>query len=1215
MPEDADRVSQSLPVNAGSCPGDDHVPGEKAATVRVSAFLNSMPRWVLKIPCGLQRFLRSILIYHGRNDDPTCTGGATWPMPLPFPEVFRAGGNLVADAHLKRLTCLQVCTFDWLFLGMPDGAPRALRLGASLTARQWKAVRNLMHLSVDSNTPELVTAIDMGRAAAKVENFQDQVGALARAIDSLQGGFGPYGRMANTVPGVFEGDFRFGKLVGTVDVDLPQPAKPLVASRLHFTETPSFNPRPYFDDSTLELYDFPLSKGNDAADVPEPPLVRVRATREERVKLFRKMAECKMLEPLLPGTFPDKFRSGLFAVPKDESRDRMVLDARPANLLSKGQSKWCGAMASASTLSQIHLEDTEVLVCAGEDLKDYFYQFMVNGERTARNVLAGGLTLEEGRFVFGREVPDCDGVVEVGLSTLAMGDKCACEYAQCSHVSILLQHGVCAQDELLCLRNPLPRGLLQVGIIIDDLVVLEKILRSRFESDAFEAITLESSRRTASAREAYEKVGLRNNPKKGFEGSTSGKFWGIEIDGDKGFLRCAGSRMWPTMMITLRVASLGLATISLLESLAGSWVALLGVRRRMFSILDCIFDPLGAGANPKDVVRLSDAMKSELLSICILAPLAVVNLRAAYADFVSATDASSGCMAGVQAKVPVGVVTELSRHTLRQGVWTRLLPPEKAWLREHDLLAEDDELPAEGYRTHPLWEVMARFPCYVEKWRKLARRRVHINILELKAHLEEERRLCNSHNHLRVPFGLDSQVSLGAVVKGRASSKALNLQLKASMCYPIGADIYGMYMYFASASNRADGPTRDGDPAAPDLPEPAWWSELASGSTELFDVWMKKSGAPDPTEGVPLSEIAGQTVVSKEDMKTSSKLPRHVKREERKERTELAENFFTGSLSAEAMALLKTFKKEQFFVPAGFNGFHEAGALDLFSGSCGVAKRLVKHGCPWVLTFEWSRGSGENLLDNNLRRRIVKVLEMKLVKVMGAAPICSSFSVAITPPVRSRRYPRGIPGLRLSMRLKVQQGNSHNDFVKDLVELCLVLELFFWVENPDTSFWWQQRRWSDFRSPDSPYCFRLAFCRFGTPWKKMTRIATNTSLAGRRMLCRCGQHGHLQLRGMHPTRRIPWTLVAQPYPRGLNNLLALASCSAAAWCDEKKLNVAACAKVNAVVGEAANPGPRARRGWHSFSLEERPMLSAQTVAMESRLLSEFVAGALVQSRV
>ena len=262
---------------------------------------------------------------------------------------------------------------------------------------------------------------------------------------------------------------------------MPDPnAKPLYADRLVFPDKPGFDPAPYFDESTLDLYKFPLTRCRDPESVGEPPPVQLRAAPGEKVKLLRKLAESGLLVPIPEGAYYDKFRSGLFGVPKDAVRDRMVLDGRPGNMLDRGQTKWCHAMANASALCGLHLQPDEVLVCGGADLKDFFYQFVVEDERCARNVLRGNLTISEAKLVFGPGFTWPCSSVAIGLSSLAMGDTCAVEYAQCAHLSVMLQHGVCDISHLLTLRGSIPRGGFQVGIIVDDLILLEKVLRSSF---------------------------------------------------------------------------------------------------------------------------------------------------------------------------------------------------------------------------------------------------------------------------------------------------------------------------------------------------------------------------------------------------------------------------------------------------------------------------------------------------------------------------------------------------------------------------------------------------------------------------------------------------------------------------------------------------------------------------------------------------------------
>ena len=108
----------------------------------------------------------------------------------------------------------------------------------------------------------------------------------------------------------------------------------------------------------------------------------------------------------------------------------------------------------------------------------------------------------------------------------------------------------------------------------------------------------------------------------------------------------------------------------------------------------------------------------------------------------------------------------------------------------------------------------------------------HINLLELKAFLKEEKRLCNIYQQKRCLSALDSQVCLGALVKGRSSSPSINRALRCSLAYPIGASFHNYFMYFLSEENRADGPSRH---KVPDPPDIAPQSGLMTSSREISD--------------------------------------------------------------------------------------------------------------------------------------------------------------------------------------------------------------------------------------------------------------------------------------------------------------------------------------------------------------------------------------------
>eukprot|EP00438_Fugacium_kawagutii_P011960 Skav219331 [mRNA] locus=scaffold1957:475156:479430:- [translate_table: standard] len=1131
-------------------------------------------------------------------------------MPLPFPEVFQSGSHGSNDAPWKRLVCMQVLVLNWLSLGKPKVAPSEITLGSTLTSRQWRAVRNLQYLSRDGNTPEFIAA--SGRSASKVQSWDKELGVLWRAANCIARPEKAYfgGSLSRVEAHGDGGPSRCGHIVGEVEAASLHGAKPLVADRLVFPKGPRFDPRPFFCQSTLKRYDCPLEDGLDPGEAEVPPVVRVRAERKEMVELFKKMAASKMLKILDEGSFLPDFRSGMFAVEKDADRDRMILDGRPANLVDKPQRKWTRALAASSCLCDFELAEDYNMICSGADLKDYFYQFQVNDQRCARNVLACELTKAEVGYIF--DLKDYDGSTAVGLSTLAMGDRNACEYAQCSHLALCLQKGVSQACEIMAYGTAIPRGLLQVGIVIDDLVILEAILKRDMEGDGWFAKT-QSSDRLQQAHRGYDDVKLEHNPKKGFAGEACGKFWGCEVDGVKGILRSSSQRMRPCSLISLRVASLGIATIGLLEALAGSWVSILGIRRRLYCLLDLIFEPLSFYDKPGQVVRLSEEMKEELCSLAILGSLAVVNMRAQFASFVSASDASTEGIAAVRAEVPQKIVKELCRHCIKKGSWSRLLPPGQAWQREHGVLAEDEELPGVSYTSHPLWQLFARCLDYKLAWQSQVHKKIHINVLELRAHLREEMMISKSHQSLRVPYALDSQVAIGSLVKGRAASRALNAELQRTLPNPLGADLYSYVMYYLSEINRADAPTRGREIEPPDLDKPLWWDSLAAGDFGPFDEWISVHCKDFADDTPPFEELGG---LAKEEVLTKVAVKRRGKRARKKAEVKescdkgsewsFESNGPNGSLDAEAVQELYGFPRSQFFLGPNFSGFSCPGGLDLFSGSFGVAREMIKLGAPWVLTFEWNRSKDEDLLCPSLRSKLIKLLKLRAFKSCGAAPICASFSVAVTPPVRCKRFPRGLPGLRAAMRLKVRQGNSHNDFLADLIDVFLECDIGFFVENPDTSWWWRQRRWIRLLKTSSFGLFRLCFCRFGTPWRKATRVATNTRLAGITMWCQCKKK-HLQLRGNDPLRRIPMTRLAQPYPRGLSRLLAASLCEKAGWCGSEKLNVARCARLPSLrAGEAVHPGPR-RWKPRTGDLEKMPMQTARTLEMEARLLAEFLA--------
>ena len=1175
------------------------VPGARAPSVKVPGLLNSMPRLLLKHGSKLRSFFASFL-----SNKPQLRDGATsqrplWPLPVPYPELFEAG-SLGRFSWRKRRTAFQVVLLNWLHLGRPVVCPDELWPGRKLSRRQWSRVRLLEDLCEDGNSIFELDAGDMARAAAKTEASCDVLESLHRAWSSVSHACDGKASGTATCASVtrFGGQFSsapsFGQFIGKGDTDPFVTAKLIEASRVSFVGVPSFDPVEFFDDTTRRAYCSPLECRLDAP-LGEVPKVAVHASLRERNELFKKMAECGRLRYVCEKDVDPRYLSGLFAVPKDLQKDRLILDARPANCMEPTLCNYVKTMAGANVLSQLELADDEVLLLSGRDIRDYFYQFKVTEQRSRRNVLAAKLSADDLQYIFGRAFP---GPGFVGLSTLAMGDNNACEFAQGSHVALVLQCGGASKDELIQMHSPLPRSPYMLGIVIDDLVCLERVLLSSLEPELRPPTT--AAKRLKLIMKQYDKVGLPTNEKKSFDDAVLGSFWGVSLDGSKGTLRPNQQRLWPLVLVTLRVICLGVVTVALLRSIIGSFISVLMVRRRFLSGMNLCFDAVSASSSDDEVLRLSGDLKDELFVLICLGSIAVVNLRAATLGTVRASDASDWGMAAVSCEVPRRVAMELMRHSLSKSTWSRLLPPGKAWLRAKRLLDPEEELPdGECFDVHPLWEVVSRSLSYKEEWRLQHRKPVHINVGELRAHLREEARLGQRHCSVRVPYCLDSQVSLGCLVKGRSASKALNAELMKSIPVVATSDLYGGYGYVPSKLNRADAPTRDAEVPGPDMALPPWWAKLCDGFYSDFDAWIAE--AEHGLQGAESLDSSAQDTSDRgEKLKLMTGKQEFLKRGENAAPScRTTTGVSSSKLSLEAITLLQSFNAKQFYFGSQVTSFEEPGALDLFSGKAGVARALIRLGCPWVLSFEINRSSAEDLTLESNRSRILQLVKLKAFKLCGSAMVCKSFSVAITPPVRSNQYPRGLPNMSPAMREKVSEGNSMADFQSELMDVCHDNSCFSWLENPDSSFVWRQKKFEKYRSAQSGDVMRVDYCRFGTPWRKRTKVATDIpKLKGMRMLCVC-KKPHVRLRGQHPTLKVPWTLVAQPYPRAFSKLIAAAACDAVGW--SQRFDIGECAKAGSLrVGEASNPGPARARGPRGFSLEGAPVQTFTSLALGDR---------------
>ena len=904
----------------------------------------------------------------------------------------------------------------------------------------------------------------------------------------------------------------------------------------------------------------------------------------------------------------ERHTAGLFSLMKNSEADRLIMDARPANTLEPQICDYTYTMAAVPPLLQWQLPHDRCLMTASEDLKDFYYFYQVSPERAIRNTISWKMSSREcAKWSAAAGLPEEAEVVYPALRTMAMGDLNSVEYGQQSHVRLALATGL-KLDDLLTLKGRGPRCTRQwmAGIVIDDLVIIEQVPASLPRP-------LSSTAIADSLVDQYETVGLVSNSKKRVRGALKSKFWGISLDGEQGLVRAQLERMVPLAFLTMEVATLGFGTRKLLEVLIGSWVAVLQCRRRCMCLIYEVFQEI-QDHNYEEVFCLQEATITELWALTLLSPVMVTDLKAQVRPELVLVDASNDWMAEVSSPLPAEFAQELSRHQLTKVAWSRLLSPWKALQRVRGALRPEDEVP-EGEpvaATHPLWTTLIQSQQFCLKERRRISHRQHINVSELKAAVQAEKNSGRLQPNSRLLLASDSQVVLGALIKGRSSSRALNDVLKAYLPELLAFNTYTCPQYVHTTVNVADDPTRDRDCRAPQMEAPEWLRQALEGEFKMMDEFLQSCGLDDasmaqlptddqlvsqPVEPLPPREEARRRWVKsvKKGGHQGSRLP--PKSFSRRFQPWMPRS----QLSDEAKAALDVFPASQFVVPRGVSLDdieHLPGHLDLFSGERGAARAVAEATGRWVLTFDILHSPSENLDDVAVQQTIQRCVELGSFLTITAGPVCASFSRAVRPAVRSRRQPRGFAGISANMQIKVALGNRFSLWLAGLIRLALRLELPFWVENPQLSFLWDQDEWLELRRAAGVDFFVTDYCRWRAPWRKRTSFLTNTAIAGARCLCQCGRK-HLRLVGYSKRHKMSWTLVAQSYPTGLCRFLALALAEELKPVARRRaLDVAACARCcGRRIGEAGNPGPRRRN-----FIGPRPNLAEVETLQETTLI-------------
>ena len=904
--EDSNVLSSTAELNVHE---GTRVPGAAAPTCNVLQLWNSMARLLLASSSNFAVFLKSLL-----GATPPAEGGTAqslWPMSLPYPEVWRPELSKkwcsLARRARKKSVNLVVALLNWLHMNRPTRAPAALALGSRLSKKQWRVVEHFERLMADVAESGDIDAAAMGRSAAKVEGLDEILIDLQRqAVSWTEAGYEHRWRAQS---GVCTARPRAaghcladpGVVVGKLKTGAPVLAKSVDATRLSVpNQPPEFDPSVLFGFPHKEVYVDPVARAMEPASAVEaPPKVRVHASRDQALQ-FVKFLDDRGLLTLAPA---EKVRRshlcGAFGLVKDLHKDRLILDARPANMLEDTLHTWTRTMGTVQALLQHEIQPNFNMYFSGTDLRDYYYCFRVTSRRAWRNAMRLPLTPSQvASFQCFSEDMWQEPVLFPCLKTLAMGDNNAVELGQYAHLKIGLDAGIIFPRELLTTHGRAPRGPFSCGLIIDDIIFAEQLKAPPSSSAPSGA-----SRRLSAMCAEYERHQLRAHPGKTFRDQTRAEFWGAAVDGKQGLVRPSPKRLVPLLSLTSRVAALGFATVALLEILAGCWVNVLQYRRRALCLLDSIYTAQ-LDRCPDDVVRLAPCLVDELWSLAIVGPIIASDLRAQSMPKVFLSDASETAQAVVAAEVPQPFARELQRHCLSRGGWSKLLSPWKVWLKSHGKLEEAEEMPSGvPLVSHPLWLQLARSLQFESELFERVRKRKHINLLELEIILKFERQLALEHQDVRYNLASDSQVTLACLVKGRSSSPHLNRLLQRSLPSLLGSGIYGGYGFIPSLANVADDPTREHEIRAPVASPPEWLLAAFHGQFEALDVWLEERGY-DPLAVAELPFAEGRAVSRK--VLAEDFIPQ-LKAVQKPERLARFDQFFPSAESGAAESAARTY--------------------------------------------------------------------------------------------------------------------------------------------------------------------------------------------------------------------------------------------------------------------------------------------------------------------
>ena len=652
--------------------------------------------------------------------DPEVSKSPAFPIPLPCCGVFdRMPSGLSSvrrsKLHFRRALVLIILALNFWWSGGKFIDSELLKRTPS--SQQQSIIRRVVCL-LHVHGPRV--PFPLASVGRRVPKLIARLGELSDMLTSTGPKSNPYDKG-------FDGREVVVPVRNDVVEEL-EPYRSLNAARLKIVGTGHWDPSPFLSDGLIMAYQNPdclLFEREATTEIPKitDPLPEILAL----AKLWDRFGLLCLHEYNVPELYPDE-QVKIFNCYKSLVCDRQIGDRRGRNHYEKALQGPSKNLPAGVDLMDFDFDpSSEWVSLSVTDRKDFYHQFAVTFERAVSNTLGPGLPIDDLKETFayhsflarraskgdrlvsgdhlqkhsrfpapGKKVPS---VLYVSFDSILQGDHGGVEFACDAHHGLLRSAGLLDSESCVVANRPFQgRGLLQ-GLVIDDYFAL-----SSFKCESKPSVTRDAECFDA-AQGCYQKHQLLGSADKDQRSSSTGKLIGACVNGSdraRQFGICPlgtpSEKRLALSWISLQSAVLSSTTDALHLCLIGGWVACLGFRRPMMSLLNGSFRLIEASSadplHPK-LVALPRSVANELVLLALLSPLATFDLASPYLSEVFATDASLAKGAICQAPINVDFARILWRTSRSKGSYHRLLTPFES-LAHH--LGVREELPLEVAR-------------------------------------------------------------------------------------------------------------------------------------------------------------------------------------------------------------------------------------------------------------------------------------------------------------------------------------------------------------------------------------------------------------------------------------------------------------------------------------------------------------------------------------